>query len=1044
MTTIRRNAALEQCELLDRSPCRVLLVQARAGQGKTVLAGQFAEEGGGPAGWVALSGLHASPTVFLEALLRELSRLAPEVSPEVVMAPVLASTTPGEREVAFRSALEAAFDGRDVRPARLVVDDAHLLLDSPESLGLLRAAVDATPDSLSWLVLTRHKLEREGKPLFRFNEYLRIDEGLLAFERREVVELYSEVFGEKLTSGEADGLLRATEGWPAGLVLLHSESRGQGLNLTPGASLDSYFLSLCLAGADEETATQAMLLAHLKEMPRELLEELRLEKAQAWLEGLAQRRLFVRRAERAGGVTYFFHHLFQESLRTAAGENLDPERLREFCRAAGDRLARHGSPEEAMLLAASVQDWPVLLDILREHGVGLLFRNRDSLVRQALADCPQGDLESSAWACLCLGRALLTEDPGRSEQLYQRAAERFVEAEDRFGELLALVLFVQFEIFVKADLRGMRDIAPRCERLLEELQEYLPPKLEQICLEQICYAICYGTGDFTHATKTLEKCSAFSSQIGFGSLPPELLIVASHIWTVQGNEIAALRMLQKHYHSRNDASLSPVAKILFNIVYLNTSHMRGRLDDYASMRDELLSNHQDALQNSYFDGFIRIWDIDLVRKKDDQQGVLLMVDEALSDPRVAGISHISSLCYMARAMALAMLGESDKAWTSISQALRLRAKCGGLMFIHLGHSVTACVLSLIGDHRRAEHVFARCLRRSDQFGEYSVRAQLYAYRAHMRLDQGRMDEAMADFRAMLATLAVYGNTYFFYWSDRVMLRLFGEAARRGEMTAQAEKILRRQLDHGVHQGEIVPLLRVRSIGELRLSAADGAALDRGDLTAGQEALLRLLLQRPDRSLAVERVMAALWPEQAQGKARRSFDTALSRLRKLLDATFGSGRGKAYLRTRSGVLRLACCRVDAEELRAEIEEGLRAARENEPWHADMRFRAMRRLVEAAPGDAEWPFELAEAVSRAALAWADILVAARESQRAVEALQSALRPAPLDEPLNMRLYRLLLDTRQSDHAARHLREYADRLLEAGFSQDDVEEVLAGFGE
>jgi LuxR family transcriptional regulator, maltose regulon positive regulatory protein len=219
-------------------------------------------------------------------------------------------------------------------------------------------------------------------------------------------------------------------------------------------------------------------------------------------------------------------------------------------------------------------------------------------------------------------------------------------------------------------------------------------------------------------------------------------------------------------------------------------------------------------------------------------------------------------------------------------------------------------------------------------------------------------------------------------------------------------IARRNLTPPVNAGATWPWpIRVSAMGVFAVTI-DGKAADAGQRGNDHRLnLLKLLAANEGKPLGVQRVIDALWPDAEPDNGRKSFDMALSRLRKLV------GRDEAFV----------------------IQEGKLAASDKLVWidtaafialtdcdisniaapqlaqHAERLIAHYRRgFLDGDADDISWQLEPRERFklrfTRAAGAVSSKLVGLGEHQTAVRTLEHALEAEPLAENLYQKLMQI----------------------------------------
>ncbi len=226
-------------------------------------------------------------------------------------------------------------------------------------------------------------------------------------------------------------------------------------------------------------------------------------------------------------------------------------------------------------------------------------------------------------------------------------------------------------------------------------------------------------------------------------------------------------------------------------------------------------------------------------------------------------------------------------------------------------------------------------------------------------------------------------------------------------------------------------VRLQALGIFRLEI-DGAPAEAGQRGTDQRLnLLKLLAANGGRALSVQRVIDALWPDAEPDNGRKSFDMALSRLRKLAQR---EGRDEAFLIQEGKLLAApALVWIDTAAFLAH------ADRDVQSMDADRLVRHAAQLVrqyqhgflEGEAQDIGWQIEPRERYkqrfTRAAGNIAARLVAVGELQTAIDTLERALECEPLAESLVQKLMQAHADAGSRAEVLRIYQRFV-RMLQA----------------
>jgi ATP/maltotriose-dependent transcriptional regulator MalT/DNA-binding SARP family transcriptional activator len=207
--------------LLQALDYRLAILQAGAGYGKSTALAALTEANC-PLVWHHLDREDSDPLVFLVYLLAGFRQTFPGLSqtPLALLEAWQSSSGPlpwPSVVDALVNELARALDA----PTLLILDDAHLLNDVPESLAILERLIRLAPANLHILLSTRYHLQLESLVRMRVRgEVLEIGETELAFTPDEIRALFEKQYGLALTPDEVTAIARETEGWAIALHLI--------------------------------------------------------------------------------------------------------------------------------------------------------------------------------------------------------------------------------------------------------------------------------------------------------------------------------------------------------------------------------------------------------------------------------------------------------------------------------------------------------------------------------------------------------------------------------------------------------------------------------------------------------------------------------------------------------------------------------------------------------------------------------------------------------------------------------------------------------
>jgi LuxR family maltose regulon positive regulatory protein len=408
--------------LQARADCRVILVDAPAGYGKTWLLGRWHAETrarGASVAWVGVEQADASQ--FLALIVAALARAGVNVGRLEAQMEQGFGDVPVAATVGALTAALAAIAG----PLVVFVDDLHRLSRDAVQEVLNRLVVEAAPHVRFVLsgrdsgALPRAALRTRGELLELGTEHLRFR----ADEARDLLPT--------LSSTQLEQLLERTEGWPVALQLarLWVEARPERSQLLESFSgrtteVAEYLTEQVLADLPTDLQQVLSEIAILDSLNPQLVTAVT-NNASAWRrlldDGLLEHFLVPLDQER-----YWFrlHHLLRDFLRARHRERGDD--LRELHARAAGWFERDGELQQAVRHSVLAQDVPRAASLVeRTGGWQMVLFGGTVRMRALLSVLPAGQL--AEFPRVQLYQAFLAAKDGdlaRGVRMYESVAAR--------------------------------------------------------------------------------------------------------------------------------------------------------------------------------------------------------------------------------------------------------------------------------------------------------------------------------------------------------------------------------------------------------------------------------------------------------------------------------------------------------------------------------------------------------------------------------------------------------------------------------------------
>ena len=434
----RRLLASLKCSL----DCRLTLVSAPAGFGKTTLVSAWVATADRPTAWVSLDEGDNDPARFWAYVVAALQTVQPAIGSAALA--LLQATPPAPAEALMATLIN---DIAERAPALILVLDDYHVIKAPAIHEALSFLLDHQPSQLHLVIATRSD---PPVPLSRLRGRrqmveLRADD--LRFTPEEAAAFLNQVMGLNLASADIAALENRTEGWITGLQMAAFSLRGR--EDTSGFIADfagthrfilDYLLEEVLERAPEHIQTFLVETAILDRLTGPLCDAVTgRDDGQSLLAQLEADNLFIVPLDDRR-EWYRYHRLFADLLRARA-EVMVAERLPELHRRAGAWYEAHGATDDAVKHALAAGDLARVADLAEAHGLPMLLRGELNTLLGWIAALPETLVLASPRLCVYHAWALLLTGQLQNLEPRLQRAERLLQArpvDDLAGHIAAI------------------------------------------------------------------------------------------------------------------------------------------------------------------------------------------------------------------------------------------------------------------------------------------------------------------------------------------------------------------------------------------------------------------------------------------------------------------------------------------------------------------------------------------------------------------------------------------------------------------------------
>lgn len=530
--------------------CRLTLISAPAGYGKSTLLSEWQAQMDIPVAWLSLEKSENTPARFWSYFVTALNTLAPVQQANIGGAILQASRNPqtGSMEAQITELINqlSTLD----EPICLVLDDLHALSENQIHQDLTFLIEHLPQDAHSLHLVATSRMDPPW-PLARWRARRELNELRatdLRFEYEETRQFLQGALNFKLSPQEIAALHDRTEGWIAGLQMaafsMQARLNKQGpesvslfIKTFSGSNrfILDYLLDEVFSQQSEEVRSFMYQTSILDQLTAPLCDAVIDRRgSQAYLDQLERANLFLIPLDEEQRW-YRYHHLFSEVLRKQL-KQFCPERIPQLQQRASDWYAENHMPSEAIRHALAAGDIDRVHQAVSGNALAMLENAELFDVLRNFDGLPSHQVSSNPWLCMAYAWAKAYADPstGMTELLQQ--AEKVFDNVEKESERRHLSSHLAA---IRAYLAWMNGEAELALEFVQRAMENLPEEdwAARTHLLNIQGLALQYQGDFLEATRSFEAALAVGKKIG---RVHELLYTSCNL--------AYALLLQSHLH----------------------------------------------------------------------------------------------------------------------------------------------------------------------------------------------------------------------------------------------------------------------------------------------------------------------------------------------------------------------------------------------------------------------------------------------------------------------------------------------------------------
>lgn len=774
---------------------------------------------------------------------------------------------------------------------------------------MIATGFDVIPEGVHVVVISRN-----GPPpaLARLQANDRID--LLQY--RDILFTFDEsrelVHGRipMLANECVKAIYEKTEGWAAGIILMLERSMIDGTWAESVADLEydrvfDYFAGEIFNKADKGFQDFLLKTAFLPMLSIPLADKLTgVNTAGRILASLNRHHLFTEKLS-GSGKGYQYHPLFRDFLRNRAKTAFPPDELADLQREAAQLLEQAGQIEDAARLYSDAGDRDGLTRMVVRHARELLMQGRSKTVEEWIAAIPGEPMEDDPWLLYWTGMCSFPVNMPRTRTYLENAFESFKAQGDSSGIYLSWAGIVDTYAFGD----GWKNL-DGCIAAFEELAKNYPSfpsqEIELIASSRMLFALTLRKTDQPQRVQGwLQRVSALLQEKPSFDIQMDTVFCMSVYYLWKGEYYKNAVLLERAEAEIRHRRPSPFAVIRIKL-------MKGIHYWITAEYDSALKTLSEGLDISGQNG-VHVYDSLLWSFKAAAEmapGNLELAGKSLKKQMTSLLGMENELniffYHINSAWHAILTGNPSRAAEHMETIFSKTESMGTPYYRALWHIGMAQVAFLQVRTKDAEAYIQTAHRISLTMKSQVMEWYSLLIEAYFLLQEGEETEGLLSLHHGLSLGRRYGYVHLEFYQPSVMRFLFAKALEEGIEPDYVTGLIRKLEITPPQPLEEWPCpVKIYTLGRFEILKDDQPLHFSGKEQKKPLELLKALIAFGGRNVPKDRLTDALWPDADGDQAHKSFETTLSRLRRLL-----GGEDFIKFRARQLTLNPLYCWVDS--------------------------------------------------------------------------------------------------------------------------------------
>ncbi len=878
--------------LHDWDACRLVIIHAQAGQGKSTLAAEYARSLSTPYAWYNMDQEDENPDLFLSLLSEAVRCSWPALVPAALPIP-WSRHAAGSTGPALSAWIGQVFGG--LPHGSLVIFDDFPGASSSTLVRIMNTLIHDAPPQVRFMIISRSRPPFDLARLRAARTLGELAGQDLRFSDSEVQMLFGIIFRMHISPSEAALINSAVEGWPAGLVLMHEYLS----SLAPGARslaiadrrssgfqthVFDYLAQEVFAQLPDSTQQFLLRTSIADNLPLELIELLtgrlraaspRSQSIAAMVKDLQNRNLFITAVD-DGATVVRYHALFREFLRRKLIAQIRPMEVRRLYTIAAAFFMRNGDPVQSIDLTLSSGGFDRAVKQIESCGEEMIARGQSRTLLRWIEALP---LEHGNRPWFLFYRAVATRftDPRTALTFFELALKGFrskdVSLRSKSGSMHALCGIIETSFHAGGDFKHMARAASLAASLLRKKSRESPGTRARLLLA--AGMAWFFLGKLQQSREALQQALALfrKQEDRFSQITTAIYLTPCALY--QGDFPAARAALSAGFEALAEIPQETGSRAALYLTKAMASLFEGRFDeaqesvDQSSSLADVHALESIGLLSLNIGGWLKI------AQGDYPAAEILLIECKRRGEASRNTFFCASAAHL---LAIAYLFENrlDQAKKESDYALAAQANLESGLFHAIYLIASGAIHLKMGKRIKAEADLTTSLKELQKLKAVQQEANAHLVLARLYMVQKKPALVRKHLREGFSIGRDLGFTYYALFSAAELSEAAERALTDGICAEYCAGLL-----SGHAGSRAAAQLCIHSLGDFKVYLGKKQVTDAQLKSAQVRTLLKLLVAHEGR-IPRERAWDTLWPGMNSDNAAVSYTSMLHRARKVLD------------------------------------------------------------------------------------------------------------------------------------------------------------------